>query len=83
MQKYKRLSKSRALTIPKDLSAQTGIFAGTAVDLLDTGDGILIKKHIPTCIYCGSCESVGVLRGKELCAKCAREIRKELDKIYA
>lgn len=83
MVKYKRLSKARALTIPKDISAQTGILAGMAVDMTAADNGILITKHIPSCVYCGSIESVGELRGQEICAKCAREIRKELDKIYA
>lgn len=83
MRKYKKLSKARGITIPKDIAAETGIFGGSAVDLTATDKGILITKHIPTCIYCGSAESVGELRGKEICAKCAREIRKELDNIYA
>ena len=83
MIKYKKLTKSRTVTIPKDLSAVTGIHAGMAVDLIEHSEGILIKKHIPACVCCGSIESVGMLRGKELCAKCACKIRKELDEIYA
>lgn len=82
MTKVKKLTKGRGLTIPKDIAAETGILGGTAVDLVSTGDGIYISKHIPTCVYCGSPEAVRVLRGKEICAECAGRIRKEIEKIY-
>ena len=81
--KYKRLSKTRGLTIPKDLAANLGMFAGVAVDLVETAMGILIRKHIPTCFFCGSIESVDTVKGKEICAKCAREMREEINSKYA
>lgn len=82
MAKVKKLTKGRGLTIPKDIAAEAGIIGGTAVDLVCTGGGIYISKHIPNCEYCGSPEMVKVLRGMEVCAECAREIRKEIEKIY-
>ena len=81
--KHKKLSASRSVTIPKDLAANTGLFSGAAVDLVETDDGILLRKHNPTCVCCGSVESVGTVKGKEICAKCACEIRKEIDEKYA
>ena len=81
--KYKRLSKARGVTIPKDLAANLGMFAGTAVDLVETSMGILLRKHIPSCVICGSIESVDTVKGKEVCAKCAREMREEINSKYA
>ncbi|MCM1525516.1 MAG: AbrB/MazE/SpoVT family DNA-binding domain-containing protein, partial [Ruminococcus sp.] len=78
MVKSKKLTKNRSLTIPKDIAAAAGIIGGTAVDLTSSAGGIIITKHVPACVYCGSAESVKVLRGTEICAKCAEEIRKEL-----
>lgn len=83
MTKYKKLTKSRAITIPKDLSAKTGIFGGTAVDMTISDGGILITKHIPTCHYCGSADTVRLIKGDEICIKCAEEIRKEIMENYA
>ena len=37
--KFKRLSKARSITIPRDLAAQLDMGAGTAVDLTATQDG--------------------------------------------
>ena len=81
--KHKKLSKSRSVTIPKDLAANIGLFSGSAIDLTETDNGILISKHVPTCICCGSVESVDTVKGKEVCAKCAGEIRKEISEKYA
>ncbi|MGN1137108.1 MAG: AbrB/MazE/SpoVT family DNA-binding domain-containing protein [Oscillospiraceae bacterium] len=81
--KYKKVSKARSITVPKDLAEDYGIFAGAAVDLVLQTDGILVRKHLPTCAICGSIESVDTVRGKEICAKCAREIREEINSKYA
>lgn len=81
--KYKKLSKARGITVPKDLAANLGIFAGAAVDLVEREDGILLRKHIPSCVFCGSIESVDTVKGKEICAKCACEMREEINSKYA
>lgn len=81
--KYKKLSKARGVTVPKDLAANIGLFAGSAVDLVETAEGILLRKHVPTCVFCGSVESVDTVKGKEICAKCACEMREEINSKYA
>lgn len=81
--KYKKVSKARGITVPKDIAEVYGIFAGAAVDLVERNDGILLRKHLPTCVLCGSIESVDTVKGKEICAKCAREMREEINNKYA
>lgn len=81
--KYKKVSKARGITVPKDIAEVYGIFAGAAVDLVELNDGILLRKHLPTCVLCGSIESVDTVKGKEICAKCAREMREEINNKYA
>lgn len=81
--KHKKLSKARSVTVPKDLAANLGMLAGTAVDLVEREDGILLRKHVPSCVFCGSIESVDTVKGKEVCAKCACEMRKEINEKYA
>ena len=78
--KSKRLSARAGLTIPKDLRAETGLLGGIAVDLIPHEDGILMRKHVPTCDNCGSVEDVRKIEviAKELCGNCLAQIRKEL-----
>lgn len=44
MVKYKRLTKGRSVTIPKDIAAAAGIVGGTAVDLINADDMIMIEE---------------------------------------
>ena len=45
--KFKKLTKSRGLTIPRDMAAHLDLDAGTAVDLTASGDGkLIITRHI-------------------------------------
>lgn len=83
MIKYKKLSKARGVTVPKDLAANLGLFAGSAIDLVETAEGILLRKHVPTCVFCGSAESVDTVKSKEVCSKCACEMREEINSKYA
>lgn len=81
--KSKKLTSKAGLTIPKDMRFDAGFTGGMAVDLERTNEGILIKQHLPTCRFCGSVESVGKVKGMEICAKCALEIKKEVEAKYA
>lgn len=81
MVKYKRLTKGRSVTIPKDIAAAAGITGGTAVDLINADDMIMIRRHIPACVFCGN-DVTGKeykLCEKTVCAACAKQMREELD----
>lgn len=80
--KHKRLSKARGITIPKDLAAAKGLFAGNGVDLVETEDGVLLRNHVAVCRFCGSVESVRTVKREEVCAKCAAEIRAEIEEKF-
>lgn len=83
IKKSKKLNKTRGLTVPKDLAAAKGLFAGNAIDLVEVEDGILVRNHVQTCRFCGSTESVGTIMGEEVCAKCACKMREEINEKYA
>lgn len=72
MVKHKKLTRNNGLTIPKDLRANYGMLAGQGLDLVETDEGILIRKHVPTCFCCGSIESVKTFKGFEICAECRK-----------
>ena len=43
--KHKKITKGNGVTLPKDLRANFGIHAGQGIDLVETSEGILLKKH--------------------------------------
>ena len=77
--KFKRLSKARSITIPRDLAAQLDMGAGTAVDLTATQDGkLVISKHVDTCRFCGGADNVKQFRGMGICPVCATALYTEV-----
>ena len=79
VKKFKRLSKSRSITIPRDMAAQLDIDAGTAVDLTTTQDGkLIISKHVDTCRFCGGADNVKQFRGMVICPVCATALYTEV-----
>jgi transcriptional pleiotropic regulator of transition state genes len=80
--KHKRLTSKAGLTIPKDIRLAAGFTGGMAVDIEEAADGIVIRKHQPTCCYCGSIDNVRSIKGRDTCHKCAEEIVEEVKSAY-
>lgn len=72
----KKVSESGSITLPKQLRTEAGIFAGHAVDIEMTDEGFVIKKHAPTCHFCGNAENVKTVMGVDICRDCAAKIHK-------
>lgn len=82
MIKHKRLTSKSGITIPKDLRHRVGYTPGMAVDLVATGEGVLVRKHVPTCSICGSVDSVVGVHGYEICKGCVALMAEEVRKRY-
>lgn len=77
--KFKRLTKSRSVTIPKDMAAHLGIAAGAAVDLTATDDGkLVLSLHAPTCRFCGGADNVKQFCDIYCCPLCAAALYEEV-----
>ena len=79
MEKYKRLTKSRSVTVPRDVAAHLGLKAGAAVDLTATSDGkLIVSLHAPTCRFCGGADNVKQFRDVYCCPVCAAALYEEV-----
>lgn len=78
MVKFKRLSKSRSVTIPKDIAAHLDFGAGTAVDLTADDGKLIITKHMDTCRFCGTAENVKQFEDVFVCRVCAARLYEEV-----
>lgn len=71
MKKYKRLSKSGSINIPVQLRREYGIRDGDAFEIDVSKDGtVLLKPHVPRCVFCGGTEDVMKMNGKGICPEC-------------
>ena len=78
MVKFKKLSKSRGVTIPKDIAAQLDSESGTAVDLTAADGKLIISKHVDTCRFCGGAENIRQFGDVFVCPVCAARLYKEV-----
>ena len=78
MVKFKRLSKSRGVTIPKDIAAHLDFGAGTAVDLTAADGKLIISKHVDTCRFCGGAENIKQFGDVFVCRVCAARLYMEV-----
>lgn len=74
MKLYKQVTKVGSVTIPRIVRDELNIPKGCAVELETTGDGLLIRKHVPTCMICGTADHVHKLGDVELCADHLQEM---------
>ncbi|MBD5130870.1 MAG: AbrB/MazE/SpoVT family DNA-binding domain-containing protein [Ruminococcaceae bacterium] len=78
MTKFKKLSKSRGVTIPKDIAAHLDFDAGTTVDLTAADGKLIISKHVDTCRFCGGADNIKRFGDVFVCPVCAARLYKEV-----
>jgi transcriptional pleiotropic regulator of transition state genes len=80
----KKLSKSGGVTLPSKARQILGYTNGMGLDVVaneETGE-ITIKKHVPTCRFCGSVDSVLKIGDIELCQTCSIFIKSNFDEKF-
>lgn len=80
MVKFKTISKTRSVTIPKDIAAHLDFDAGAAVDLTAADGKLIITKHVDTCRFCGTAENVKKFEDVFVCRFCATKLFEEVSK---
>lgn len=81
MKTSKRICKSGALTLPKQIRAEAGLFPGNAVDITASADGtVTIKPASPCCRFCGTPDNIISVDNIVICRDCAMKILSEVDR---
>lgn len=69
-----RVGKNGTLTIPKVVRVAAGIFGGTVVDVMLSGETVTIRPHNNRCYICGGTEGIEVMQGVGICQPCAKKL---------
>ena len=62
------------IVIPKEMRSKLDINDLDEIEISLTDSGILLKKYLPCCIFCGSDEYVTAFKDKLICNKCIDEL---------
>lgn len=62
------------VVLPPEIRQKLDIQPEGRVQFIETDDGVLIRKYKPSCIFCGTEESLVMFNEKYICKKCSRSI---------
>ncbi len=66
------------VVLPIELRRTLDIAVKDSLEIYVDEGAIILKKYEPACIFCGDARDVVNYKGKNICAKCMRELRSEL-----
>lgn len=62
------------IVLPKSLRKRYKMNEGDPVEILVSGDHILLERYRPKCVFCGEMDGVTEYREKHICQNCMREM---------
>lgn len=71
----RRVDELGRIVLPIELRRTLDITERDALEIYVEGSSVILKKYRPSCIFCDGVKDVSVFRGKNVCAKCLRELR--------
>ena len=74
----RRVDELGRIVIPIELRRTMSIEEKDALEIFVDGDQIILKKYVPGCLFCGSCDDVINYKGKNICRACLAELGKRV-----
>lgn len=70
----RKLDEIGRVSIPKQYRKIYDIqYNSCEVEIIPLDEGILIKKHIEECSFCGSTKNINKFKNKYICSKCLKQ----------
>jgi len=63
------------IVLPIELRRTLNIEIKDPLEIYVDGDSVMLKKYQPACVFCGSSDEVVQVKGKNICAKCIKELQ--------
>ena len=62
------------IVLPKELRTSMGIREGDRLEIMVTGEHIVLAKAVPCCVICGSASHLIEVEGTSVCRPCAERL---------
>lgn len=66
----RRVDELGRVVIPIELRRTFGIEEKDGLEIYTDNDRIILRKHEPACVFCGSADEVATFKGKNVCKEC-------------
>lgn len=68
------MDKMGRIVIPMELRRLLDVGEGDALEIFSEDNMIILRKYLPSCIFCGNSRDVSTFKGHNVCPACVREI---------
>lgn len=72
----RKLDKLGRIVIPVEIRETLQIFEKSPVQIFVKNDSIILKKYIPTCVFCGNKKNLIKFNDRLVCDECVKNIDK-------
>ena len=70
----RRVDELGRIVLPIELRRTLNIAEKDSLEIYVDGSSIMLRKYKPACIFCDSDKDITVLKGKNVCANCMKEL---------
>ncbi len=71
----RRVDELGRIVLPIELRRTLEIEEKDALEIFVDGTSIVLRKYLPSCVFCGGAKNVISFKGKNVCPACVRQIR--------
>lgn len=64
------------IVLPIEMRRTLDIEEKDALEIYVEGSSVILKKYKPSCIFCDTTKDIVVFKGKNICPKCLKELKK-------
>jgi len=64
------------IVLPSELRKSLGIDVKDSLEIYTSGDSVILKKYLPSCVFCGEANDITVFKNKNICKNCLKQIAK-------
>ena len=65
------------IVLPSELRKSLGIEVKDSLEIYTSGESVILKKYMPSCIFCGESNDITIFKGKNICKNCLKQINKK------
>ena len=74
----RRIDELGRIVLPAEMRRIFNINEKDAVEIFTKDDMIVLKKYDSVCIFCGSTTDLKTFKDKNICSKCAKDLKGEI-----
>ena len=67
------------IVIPVELRRTLEVSEGDALEIFSEDNTIILRKYLPSCIFCGNSRDVSTYTGHNVCPACAEELGRRFE----